>query len=96
MHASHVAATRKGKKPGGGSPRSPRAGGDSDKKQRKVKGWAAIGEGCWVLGGRGVEVDGDLLTPSAVIVSGTVFARVVPSSSLDVGIHTSGSDSVRW
>ena len=100
MHASHVAATRKPKKPGGGSsPRPTRAGGDSSKKQRKaaagagnqgLSGWTPLGDDCWVRGG---EVGGDIRNYETAIVNGSLFGRAVSSSGLDIGIISSYSPS---
>ena len=89
MHASHVAATyRKTKKPSGGSsPRPSRSSTDSRKKQRKScgggGGWAPMGDDCWVRGG---EVGGDMRSYDTAIVSGSLFARAISSSNLDIGI----------
>ena len=94
MHASHVAATyRKGRK-GSGSPRPQRVE-SAGKKQRKSSGkgqgslgWVQVTEdsdaSCWVLGRKGEEY-GDMRSHDTAIVSGSLFARAVPSTSLDVG-----------
>ena len=95
MHASHVAAThRKGKKSSGSPKLQPAQVTDSGKKRKKggVKaagpvGWVPVIAGsetdCWVLGRRG-EVYGDIR--SSAIVSGSLFARAIPSATLDVGM----------
>ena len=87
MHASHVAATyRKGRRSRGTSPR-PQAAGDTGKKQRKkTRGWTALCDGCWILGGVDGEVGGDIRSHDTAIVSGSLFARVISSADLDIGI----------
>ena len=104
MHASHVAATyRKGKRLGG-SPKLQTKASDpagiirkkrnSGAKSLGPAGWVPLSPAddshdasCWVLGRRG-EVDGDIRSYDTAIVSGSLFARAVAATRLDVGtIH---------
>ena len=42
-----------------------------------------MGDDCWVRGG---EVGGDMRSYDTAIVSGSLFARAISSSNLDIGI----------
>lgn len=90
MHAGHVAATRKGKR-GSSSPKPPAAeSGKSRSSKGKAQGalgWVPVptraGASCWVLGQRGEC--GDIRSHDTAIVSGSLFGRAIPATSLDVG-----------
>ena len=94
MHASHVAAAhRRGKR---SSPSPRRAGAESGKKQQRTSnakrprslGWVPVSTdgGCWVMGMKG-EMCGDIRSHDTAIVSGSLFARAVSATSLDVGMN---------
>lgn len=91
MHAGHVAAThRKGKK-GSSSPKIPAARSEKSRPiKEKAQGplaWVPVSSAasCWVLGRRG-EVCEDIRSHDMAIVSGSLFGRAVPATSLDVGM----------
>ena len=100
MHASHVAATyRKGKKTAG----SPKVQVSDTTARRKRKSgaksqgsvvWLPLSNpdddssntSCWVLGRRGEET-GDIRSHDTAIVSGSLFARAISATNLDIGIY---------
>lgn len=91
MHASHVAATHRKGKRGSSSPKTPAAESGKSRpskgKTQGVLGWipvaARAGASCWVLGQRGEC--GDIRSHDTAIVSGSLFGRAIPATSLDVG-----------
>ena len=95
MQAGHVAAMhRKAGKKSGGSPRTPRA--ESGKKRagsargQGSLGWVPVAGGAdswWVVGRKG-EASEEIGTPETAVVSGSLFAHVVPAATLDIGTDT--------
>lgn len=92
MHAGHVAATHRKGKRGSSSPKPPAAESGKSRpskgKGQGALGWVPVtsraGASCWVLGQRG-EVCGDIRRHDTAIVSGSLFGRAIPTTTLDVG-----------